>query len=230
MPRLLIVTEDASTEGLAPRLERRGFDVETAAAAAALPAAGARRPDLLLLDLGLPDGAAWELLAALAAHDPNPKCALDHANPFELLAATILSAQCTDVRVNLVTPALFARYPAPADLADADHEKAGTLEKLVDGIRKQIAARSFGAALTTFQQVDEKVASIHDQFTAEKAEKSDAAAAASETAPTSARQAQQAEPTSTEHPPSKRREAAHKQLDSIESGLRQLAEQFGIRL
>jgi endonuclease-3 len=47
-------------------------------------------------------------------------CALRHTNPFELLCATILSAQTTDERVNLVTPALFARYPTPADLAAAD--------------------------------------------------------------------------------------------------------------
>ena len=45
---------------------------------------------------------------------------LDHRNEFELLAATILSAQCTDKMVNTVTPALFARYPTPADLAAAD--------------------------------------------------------------------------------------------------------------
>ncbi|HEY4376950.1 MAG TPA: endonuclease III [Acidimicrobiales bacterium] len=47
-------------------------------------------------------------------------CELDHENPFQLLAATILSAQTTDVRVNMVTPALFARYPTPEDLAHAD--------------------------------------------------------------------------------------------------------------
>jgi endonuclease-3 len=47
-------------------------------------------------------------------------CELDFADPFQLLAATILSAQTTDVRVNLVTPALFATYPTPADLAAAD--------------------------------------------------------------------------------------------------------------
>lgn len=47
-------------------------------------------------------------------------CALDHRNPFELLVATILSAQCTDERVNQVTPALFARFPTPADLAGAE--------------------------------------------------------------------------------------------------------------
>lgn len=46
-------------------------------------------------------------------------CALEHRNPYELLAATILSAQCTDERVNMVTPHLFARYPTPQDLAVA---------------------------------------------------------------------------------------------------------------
>jgi endonuclease-3 len=47
----------------------------------------------------------------LHAAYPEAKTALNHTNPFELLVATILSAQTTDVRVNLVTPALFARYP-----------------------------------------------------------------------------------------------------------------------
>ena len=47
-------------------------------------------------------------------------CALRHDGPFQLLVATILSAQTTDERVNLVTPALFARFPSPADLAVAD--------------------------------------------------------------------------------------------------------------
>jgi endonuclease III len=51
---------------------------------------------------------------------PQVRCALDHSNPYELLVATILSAQCTDERVNLVTPALFAAFPTPADLAVAD--------------------------------------------------------------------------------------------------------------
>ena len=60
------------------------------------------------------------VVESLAHHDPHPKCALDHANEFELLVATILSAQCTDVRVNMVTPQLFTRWPAPADLASAD--------------------------------------------------------------------------------------------------------------
>jgi len=51
---------------------------------------------------------------------PDAECALHHRNAYELLVATILSAQCTDARVNLVTPALFARYPTPYELARAD--------------------------------------------------------------------------------------------------------------
>lgn len=51
---------------------------------------------------------------------PDAHCALHHENPLQLLIATILSAQCTDVRVNLVTPALFARYPDARAFADAD--------------------------------------------------------------------------------------------------------------
>lgn len=51
---------------------------------------------------------------------PAAKCALDHSSPLELLVATILSAQCTDVRVNLVTPALFAKYRSAGAYAAAD--------------------------------------------------------------------------------------------------------------
>lgn len=62
------------------------------------------------------------LLDALERAYPNAVCALDHKNAYELLAATILSAQCTDKRVNMVTPALFARYPSPRQLAAARQE------------------------------------------------------------------------------------------------------------
>jgi endonuclease III len=55
----------------------------------------------------------------LAAEYPDAICELDHRSPFELLTATILSAQTTDVRVNMVTPELFARYPTVEDLAAA---------------------------------------------------------------------------------------------------------------
>ena len=62
---------------------------------------------------------AAEIYRRLIAAYPDPQTALHHRNPYELLVATILSAQCTDVRVNIVTPALFARYPSPAELAHA---------------------------------------------------------------------------------------------------------------
>ena len=63
------------------------------------------------------------VLERLQATYPDAHCELDHRNAFELLCATILSAQCTDVRVNLVTPALFARFPTPALLAEAPLEE-----------------------------------------------------------------------------------------------------------
>jgi endonuclease III len=61
-----------------------------------------------------------EILARLKETYPHAQCALHHKNAYELLCATILSAQCTDVRVNLVTPTLFARYPTAFELARAE--------------------------------------------------------------------------------------------------------------
>jgi endonuclease-3 len=58
-----------------------------------------------------------EILARLDEMFPNAACALLHSSPWELLVATILSAQCTDKRVNEVTPGLFAKYPTPRDFA-----------------------------------------------------------------------------------------------------------------
>ncbi len=58
-----------------------------------------------------------EILSHLDRMYPGATCALLHRNPWELLVATILSAQCTDKRVNEVTPALFAKYPTPRDFA-----------------------------------------------------------------------------------------------------------------
>lgn len=58
----------------------------------------------------------------LAETYPDAHCELDFTNPFQLLVATILSAQTTDVRVNMVTPELFAKYPTAADLAAANPE------------------------------------------------------------------------------------------------------------
>jgi len=78
-----------------------------------------------------PAGRARETAARLAEEYPGSAkelCALDHDGPFQLLVATILSAQTTDERVNLVTPELFRTYPAPADLAAAE---PGRVEDLI---------------------------------------------------------------------------------------------------
>jgi endonuclease-3 len=71
---------------------------------------------------------ANKILDMLEEAHPEAKCALDYKSPFELTIATILSAQCTDEQVNLVTPALFRRYPTPAALAGA---KSGDVEALI---------------------------------------------------------------------------------------------------
>jgi endonuclease-3 len=60
------------------------------------------------------------ILARLAGAYPEAECELDHDDPWQLLVATVLSAQCTDQRVNRVTPELFRRWPGPSELADAD--------------------------------------------------------------------------------------------------------------
>ena len=72
---------------------------------------------------------AAAVYAELARLYPAAHCELDYRNPYELTVATILSAQCTDKRVNMVTPALFAAYPGAAALADAPLERVQELVK-----------------------------------------------------------------------------------------------------
>ncbi|MCW5829541.1 MAG: endonuclease III [Deltaproteobacteria bacterium] len=71
---------------------------------------------------------ALEVVRRLKRRYRDPECALVHEGPLQLLVATILSAQCTDVRVNMVTPALFARFPTAEAFARAD---IGEIEKLI---------------------------------------------------------------------------------------------------
>lgn len=71
---------------------------------------------------------ALQIYNELLEYYPDPHCELNHRNPFELLIATILSAQCTDARVNKTTPALFEAYPTPELMAEAPLEN---LEELV---------------------------------------------------------------------------------------------------
>jgi endonuclease-3 len=88
----------------------------------------------------------------LAETYPDSACSLHYRSPFELLIATILSAQCTDKRVNMVTGSLFRRWPAPAKLAAADREHAGevpqTLDELVrlPGVGRKTANVVLGTA------------------------------------------------------------------------------------
>ena len=71
---------------------------------------------------------AIEIIKILKELYPDAKCSLNFSTPFEILVAVVLSAQCTDDRVNKVTPALFAKYNTPEDFVNMDIE---TLEKLI---------------------------------------------------------------------------------------------------
>jgi endonuclease-3 len=79
---------------------------------------------------------------------PDSRCSLDHETPFQLLVATVLSAQCTDARVNEVTPALFRRYPDAAALAAAPQEEVEQEIRSINFYRnKARALRGLAAAL-----------------------------------------------------------------------------------
>jgi endonuclease III len=104
-----------------------------------------------------------EILRRLEAAYPNAECALHHRNAWELLVATILSAQCTDVRVNMVTPELFRKFPTPKAMAEASlpaleaeirstgfyHNKA----KSISGAAKQLVERFGGKVPKTMAEL-----------------------------------------------------------------------------
>jgi len=92
-------------------------------------------------------------------------CALEHRGPFELLVATVLSAQCTDERVNSVTPALFAAYPDPKSLAGADPE---ALEQLIrpTGFFRSKARNLLGMASALVEQHAGEVPSTMEELVA----------------------------------------------------------------
>ena len=121
-------------------------------------------------------GRARETHQRLALEYPDAICELSHRNPFELLAATILSAQCTDERVNMVTPALFARYPDPQSLAVANpadveeivhstgfyRAKAANLIGMASGLIERFGGEVPGgmADLTSLPGVGRKTANV----------------------------------------------------------------------
>ncbi|WP_312720173.1 endonuclease III [Mobilicoccus sp.] len=92
----------------------------------------------------------------LAQRYPDAHCELDHRNPFELLVATVLSAQSTDVGVNKVTPAVFARYPDAHALAAADREE---LEALIrpTGFFRAKATSLLGLSAALVERFDGEV-------------------------------------------------------------------------
>jgi endonuclease-3 len=107
----------------APRPAAKRAVIVTKSAAAAKPA-----PKRRVKKLGPAAVRAPIIFERLHEAYPDAHCALDFGNPFQLLVATILSAQCTDKRVNLTTPAVFARYPSPSALAAANPEE---LEQMI---------------------------------------------------------------------------------------------------
>jgi endonuclease-3 len=86
-----------------------------------------------------------KILAALDTLYPNAECELNHETPWQLLVATILSAQCTDKRVNMVTPRLFARFPTVEDLANAPLDEVADIIKST-GFFNNKAKNIIGAA------------------------------------------------------------------------------------
>lgn len=97
-----------------------------------------------------------EILHRLAGEYPDATCALHHQNPYQLLVATILSAQCTDTRVNMVTPGLFTKYPTPQAMAKANQSE---LEKMIQstGFFRNKAKSLMGACQLLVEQFGGRV-------------------------------------------------------------------------
>ena len=99
---------------------------------------------------------AKAVIAALRAEFPNTECSLIHQDAWQLLVATVLSAQCTDARVNMVTPGLFAQFPTPQHFADAPIEE---IEEAIrsTGFYRNKAKSLQGAARTILEKHDGEV-------------------------------------------------------------------------
>jgi len=104
------------------------------------------------------------ILKGLDEAYPDVKCALDHRSPWELLVATILSAQCTDVRVNMVTPELFRRFPTPAAMAKASLPELEALIRTTGFFRNK-AKSILGAAKKITGEFGGKVPETLDELT-----------------------------------------------------------------
>ena len=94
---------------------------------------------------------AHRIYQRLSELHPDATCALEYRNPWELLVATILSAQCTDARVNQVTPPLFEKYPTPAAMAGASQEEIEGLIRSTGFFRNK-AKSLLGAAARVVEE------------------------------------------------------------------------------
>jgi endonuclease-3 len=103
------------------------------------------------------------VVKALADLYPDARCALNHNNAYQLLVATILSAQCTDERVNMVTPAVFAKFPTPADLAVADQAEVEELVRSTGFFRSK-AKNLIGMAQGVMARFDGEIPTDLDDF------------------------------------------------------------------
>jgi len=104
-----------------------------------------------------------KIVGRLSREFPDAKCALDHRNAFELVAATMLSAQCTDVRVNMVTPVLFTTFPTPGALADADPSAVEAIIKSTGFFRNK-AKSLLGMARAVVEQHGGQVPDTMDEL------------------------------------------------------------------
>jgi endonuclease III len=104
-----------------------------------------------------------EIIRRLKRAHPDAHCELDHRNAFELLVATILSAQSTDRRVNMVTPALFERYPDTAALAAADTEKVEGLIRSTGFFRAKTRAIT-GMARAVMERHDGEIPATMEEL------------------------------------------------------------------
>ena len=102
--------------------------------------------------------------AVLCEEIPHPKCALNFSNPFELLVATVLSAQTTDKRVNMVTPELFGEYPGPAALASANPEHVESIIHSI-GFHHTKAKNIIGLSYALCERFDGEVPQTMDALT-----------------------------------------------------------------
>jgi endonuclease-3 len=112
--------------------------------------------------LGISAARAAAIEATLEAAYPDAACELDFRSPYELLVATILSAQCTDARVNVVTPSLFERFPDPNSLARADQAELEALIRSTGFFRNKAKSLLGMARAVTERHGGEIPASMDD--------------------------------------------------------------------